>query len=341
AALLAAVLLAVAWGGCGGGGAEPGASKDATLILDFQPNAVHAGIYSALRRGYYADEGVRLHVRQPSDSTDAPKLLRAGRAQFAILDIHDFMIARGKGFDVVAIAPIVQRPLAAVIARDRTAVRTPRDLEGKRVGVTGLPSDDAVLDSVLTASGADLTRIKRVTIGFNAVADLRAGKIDAATAFWNAEGIALERAGVPTREFRVDSYGAPRYPELVLVTTGGLLHRNRSLARAVALATARGYRLALAHPGRSLQDLLRSASGLNRGEQSAQLAALRQSKAFESLASSRSARVGVFEPQPVLRAIQWDVMHGIVRQRRIAPHLHGMFESVCENETAAGKYGCF
>ncbi|MDX6663105.1 MAG: hypothetical protein QOG09_1207, partial [Solirubrobacterales bacterium] len=57
AALLAAVLLAVAWGGCGGGGAEPGASKDATLILDFQPNAVHAGIYSALRRGYYADEG--------------------------------------------------------------------------------------------------------------------------------------------------------------------------------------------------------------------------------------------------------------------------------------------
>ncbi|MDX6633178.1 MAG: hypothetical protein QOG26_1183, partial [Solirubrobacterales bacterium] len=42
AALLAAVLLAVAWGGCGGGGAEPGASKDATLILDFQPNAVHA-----------------------------------------------------------------------------------------------------------------------------------------------------------------------------------------------------------------------------------------------------------------------------------------------------------
>ena len=89
AALLAAVLASAGLAACGGDGAEPGAPKGATLVLDFQPNAVHAGIYSALAQGYYRDAGVDLDVQQPSASTDAPKLLEAGRAQFAILDIHD------------------------------------------------------------------------------------------------------------------------------------------------------------------------------------------------------------------------------------------------------------
>src|SRR5262245_36210177 len=159
-ALLASVVVAA----CGGGGAEPGAPRGATLVLDFQPNAAHAGIYAALARGYYRDAGVNLQVQEPSASTDAPKLLEAGRAQFAILDIHDLAIARERGLDLVGVMPIVQRPLAAVIARDRDTIRSPRDLAGKTVGVTGLPSDDAVLDSVLGAGGLDPSSVHRVTI---------------------------------------------------------------------------------------------------------------------------------------------------------------------------------
>ncbi len=208
-ALLATILASVAVAACGDDGAEPGASKEATLVLDFQPNAVHAGIYGALREGYYRDAGIDLEVREPSASTDAPKLLEAGRAEFAILDIHDLAIARERGVDVVGVLPIVQRPLAAVIAANRDQVRRPRDLEGKTVGVTGLPSDDAVLDSVLEADGASPDSVHRVTIGFQAISALAAGKIDAATAFWNAEGVTLRAMGVPTREFRVDRFGAP------------------------------------------------------------------------------------------------------------------------------------
>ena len=66
-----------------------------------------------------------------------------------MLDINDFGIARRRGAQIVAVAAIVQRPLASVIAIDREAVRTPADLAGKTVGVTGVPSDDAVLDTVL------------------------------------------------------------------------------------------------------------------------------------------------------------------------------------------------
>ena len=110
-ALLAAVLCGLAVAGCGDDGAEPGApSTGATLVLDFQPNAVHSGLYAAAERGLFADEGLDLEIAEPTGTADGAKLLEAGRADFAILDINDFGIARRRGLDVVAVAAIVQRP---------------------------------------------------------------------------------------------------------------------------------------------------------------------------------------------------------------------------------------
>jgi NitT/TauT family transport system substrate-binding protein/putative hydroxymethylpyrimidine transport system substrate-binding protein len=306
AALLAAVVAFAGLGACGDDGAEPGAPEGATLVLDFTPNAAHAGIYAALERGLYRTAGVELGVREPGESSDAPKLLEAGRADFAILDIHDLGIAREAGLDVVGVLPIVQRPLAAVIARADAAVRRPRDLEGRTAGVTGLPSDEAVLDSVVAGDGGDPARVDRVTIGFNAVAALAGGRVDAVTAFWNAEGVALRRQGVPTRVFRVDGYGAPRYPELVLCTSRETLVENDGLVRRVVAATERGYRLVAARPEIGLEALLDANPELDRADQAAQL------RALGDALRPRRWRGGL----PVLLDwLKWDVQHGILDGR--------------------------
>ncbi len=276
AALLAAALLAAALGGCGGGGAEPGAPKGATLVLDFQPNPVHSGIYAAQASGYFKDEGLDLAIREPSSTADSAKLLESGRADFAVMDINDFGIARERELDLIAIAAVVQRPLASVIARDRNEISTPADLAGKTIGVTGVPSDDAVLDSVLRSGGVDPSSVHRVTIGFNAVADLAAGKVDAATAFWNAEGVQLQQLGVPVREFRVDQFGAPRYPELVVAIT----RRSCPIAHRFFAGLSRGYHTLGNDPGSALDDLLSEVNGLDRASQQKQLEALVAAHAF-------------------------------------------------------------
>src|SRR6201992_1510518 len=218
-ALLAAACLLVGVAACGGSGAEPGAPKGATVVLDFVPNAVHTGIYAAQAEGLYKKAGVDLHIQVPGESTDAPKLLAARRPQFAILDIPDLGIADEKGLDLVGLMPIVQEPLAAVLARKDGPVKRPRDMDGHTVGVTGLPSDTAVVESAVAADGGDPKGVDEVTIGFNSVASLAAGKVDAATGFWNDEAVEAQRQGIPLRVFKVDEYGAPRYPELVLTPT--------------------------------------------------------------------------------------------------------------------------
>ncbi len=302
-ALLATVLALVGIAGCGGGGAEPGAPQGATLVLDFVPNAVHSGIYSALAQGYYDEEDVALEVQAPGESTDAPKLLGAGKVEFAILDIHDLGIARERGIDLVGVTPLVQRPLAAVLARADSGVRSPRDLQGREVGVTGLPSDEAVVDSEVEADGGDPAAVDRVTIGFNAVASLAASKLDAATGFWNAEGVALQRQGVPLRIFKVNEFGAPPYPELILTTSQETLESDPELVDAVVAATSRGYGFATGDPETALDDLLAANPELDRAEQQAQMAAL----------------MPILRPRPfdldVLKAwAAWDLQHGLLQE---------------------------
>ena len=245
--ILVFMAVVAALGGCGGGEDESGAPPSVTVGLDFTPNAAHAGIYAAVRTGRDEENGVRIQIRPPAGgSPDSLKLLATRRADIAVLDIHDLGLAIEKGTDVVGVGALVQRPLAAVIARADRDIERPRDLEGHDVGVAGLPSDDAVLRAVVEDDGGDFDQVHRVTIGFGAVANLLAGKVDAATAFWNAEGVVLRERGLKTREFRVDDFGAPRYPEVVLVVRRDTLEDRRDDVAAAVQAIAEGTEDALA-----------------------------------------------------------------------------------------------
>ena len=155
---------------CGGDGAEPGAPQGATLVLDFTAQRgpqrdlrrPGAGLLPRGRRRAGGPRARRLD-RRPEAAGGGPRRVRDPRHPGP----RDRPRARprpGRG------GADRQRPLASVIARADGPVARPRDLEGRSAGVTGLPSDDAVLDSVVAGDGGDPAAVERVTIGFNAVA---------------------------------------------------------------------------------------------------------------------------------------------------------------------------
>jgi ABC-type nitrate/sulfonate/bicarbonate transport system substrate-binding protein len=307
--LIAAALLS----GCGGS-SDPARTSpsSATLVLDFTPNPVHVGIYTALARHFDTASGVRLHVIAPSASTDSIRLLETGRVNFAILDIHDLAIARERGEDVVGILPIVERPLASVIAEP--AITSPRQLMGKTIGISGAPSDTAVLNSIVAGSGGQPKALKTITIGFNAVSDLLAGKVAAATAFWNDEGVTLNRQRPGFHVFRVENYGAPSYPELMVCATAKRLKADPGLARSVVGALVRGYDLALAHPAAGQHALESQVPGLSHSLDTAELAEL--GAAFRG----PEGHFGVLDPAVLRRWAAWEARFGIVRTPAVVAH---------------------
>lgn len=241
--LAAALILAGLASGCGGGGAASGGQV--IVALDFTPNPAHAPLFLAARERFDRKQGVRISIRKPGPGPDTLKLLAAGRADIGVLDINDLGLARERGEDLVGVGALVQRPLAALIAQPW--IRHPRELEGRRVGVSGLPSDPAFLRAVLARDGGDLAKVRQITIGFGAVANMLTRKIAAVPAFWNAEGVELRLHGVPVREFRIDDYGAPRYPEVVLVVTRKTLEQRREAVARAIRAIAAGVRATVAN----------------------------------------------------------------------------------------------
>jgi putative hydroxymethylpyrimidine transport system substrate-binding protein len=301
-ALLTALLAAA----CGAQHSPSSKPRSVSLVLDFTPNAIHTGIYTALQRGYDHDAGIDLHVIVPSASTDAIRLLETGRADFAILDIHDLAIARERGQSIAGILPIVQRPLAAVIAAPR--FRDPAQLQGQTVGVSGDPSDLAVLDSVVRGSGGDPAKVKTITIGFDAVADLLAGRVAAATAFWNDEGVTLHRRQPGFHVFRVDEYGAPSYPELVVCASDAFLRAHPDLAQALVRTLTRGYNAVIRDPQAGARALESQVQGLDPTLVTAELAG--EVPAF----TGPEHRFGVLDVPLLRRWAVWEHRFGIVKQ---------------------------
>jgi ABC-type nitrate/sulfonate/bicarbonate transport system substrate-binding protein len=250
---------------------------------------------------------VRLDVRVPGESSDAVRLLVAGRVDFAVLDIHDLALARAKGRDLVGVMALVERPLASVLAQP--GIRRPSALEGKRVGVTGLPSDDAVLRSVVEGDGGDASRVRKVTIGFSAVRSLLTRRVAGATAFWNVEGLELRARRPGVREFRVDDFGAPAYPELVLTTTRETLDERPTFVSATVRAIRRGYGTTLDDPEGSAGDLVDSVPGTDRAQIGRQLDAI--GPAFEG----PHGRVGELDRRTLEAWSRWEVRFGIVAKR--------------------------
>jgi NitT/TauT family transport system substrate-binding protein/putative hydroxymethylpyrimidine transport system substrate-binding protein len=314
-AAFAALVVALAANGCGDSADDaPAAPRPVTLALDFTPNAVQAPVFTASRLGLDRRHGIRLTIREPGQGPDGVKLVASGRAQLALLDIHDLALARERGVDVVAIGALVGRPLAALLAQP--GVGRPRNLEHKTVGVSGLPSDPAFVKAVMSADGGDARSVKQVVIGFSAVQRLLSGRVDAVPAFWNVEGVALREHGHPVDTFKVEDYGAPPYPEVVLITSRATLAARGEDVRAAVAAIADGIRDARAHPGPAVAQIVRAAGGADPALVRAQLRAvaptwatgLRLNRAVLERWAAWDAKVGIVKRRPdVGRAFVFDL----------------------------------
>jgi putative hydroxymethylpyrimidine transport system substrate-binding protein len=245
----------------------------ATLILDFTPNAVHAGIYRALAAGYYRREHIELQVVTPSATVEPLSLVSAGRAQFGLADGSDVATAIDHGAGEEAVMALVQRPVGGLIALASERLRSPAQLQGRTVGITGVPSDLAVLDTEVRHAGGNPARVHVVTVGFNGAQALLAGRIAAFTGFIPDDGVGLEVEGHPITPFWLDRNGGPEYPGLVAFANRALARSDPALVRDFLAATVRGYEDTLRDPARSLDELLHANPSLPRALTAASLRA--------------------------------------------------------------------
>jgi putative hydroxymethylpyrimidine transport system substrate-binding protein len=236
---------------------EPSGSKRVEFMLDYFPNADHAGIYAAQAGGDFEQAGLDVEIRQPPDPAAPIKQVAAGRADLAISYEPEVLRARDQGLAVVSVAALVQKPLTSIISLPKAKVSKPADLKGKTVGTAGIDYQDAYLQAILTEAGVNPSSVKVRNVGFGFSPALITGKIDAALgAFWNYEGQELKLRGKRPRIIRIDEAGVPTYNELVLVANESALERDADKIRAFIGAISRGTRELRRDPDTAIEGLL-------------------------------------------------------------------------------------
>src|SRR6266852_8064689 len=201
-----------------------------TLTLDWTPNPDHVGFYYAQGSGLFASAGLDVTIRAPSDPTAPLKLVAAGQSDLAVSYEQELFFAAARKLPVVAVAAVVPQPLNSIIAIE-PRIHSLADLDGRTIGITGVPSDYAALDTALASAGLTRKDVKVVSIGYNLLPALLAHRVDAVIGVYrNVEGIQLEQRGLHPTIIPVDRAGVPTYDELVLVANAQRLRTDTAYA---------------------------------------------------------------------------------------------------------------
>lgn len=314
--LLAALVAMVA--GCGEKaeptGSEPPRQEPFTVMLDYVPNADHAGLYAAFDAGLYRQAGLDVKLVAPPDPAAPLRLLAAGKADVAISYTPELLLARDNGEErIVSVGALVQKPLTSLIALPAGGVKTPKDLAGKRVATSGIPYQSAYLKTILQKAGVDPTSVKETNVGFNLTQAMLSKKADATLgSFWNYEGVDLQQRGEDPTILRMEDIGVPTYNELIFVARRqDLDEAGASRLRRFLSATAAGHRLLRKNPQAGVDALLKADKGLEPELQAAAIKATLPVFFPEAQAPEDRAAPTTVAPVPV-KDLPWGWQEPIV-----------------------------
>ncbi len=276
-----------------------------TLGMGFIPNVQFAPFYVAVERGYFAQEGLEVEFDYGMES-DLLKLVGADQMQFVVGSGDQVILAHAQGLPAVYVMAWYRKFPVVVFSLKDKGITTPKDLEGKTVGIPGLYGASYVAWKALVyAGGLDESKVTLEPIGYTQAAAVSQGQVDAALDYSVSGPIQLSLAGQEVNVIYVSDY--IDLPSNGLITNEKTIAQRPELVQGVVRAALRGLRDTLDDPDAAFDICLKfvpEAGGENAAANRAVLA--------EAINLWRADTLGVSDPAAWQAAVRFMEEMGMV-----------------------------
>jgi ABC-type nitrate/sulfonate/bicarbonate transport system substrate-binding protein len=237
------------------------------VLLDWTPNTNHTGLFAALEKGWFAEEGLEVSITQPPED-EALVLLASGKAEFAVTFQESMGPAVAKerdAFPVIAVAAIINRNTSGIMSLKESGIQRPADLAGKRFASWETPFVTAVVRGIVANDGGDFSSVRMIPNSATDAFSALQTDVDAIWIYYAWDGIAAEINGVEINYLDLGKIdGRLDFYTPVLAANTAWVSANPQTAKKFMNAVSRGYNFAAESPVEAAEILLKHAPELDR-----------------------------------------------------------------------------
>lgn len=231
------------------------AEKNLTLMLDWFPNVDHLPIYVANEKGYFSEQGIKVSIISPSETSDGLKLAASGSVDLAVSYQPQTLMAADQGLPVKIVAPLVVHPLTTLLFLEGKGIKTPQDLSHKKIGYTVPGLMDVMLDAFAAIN--HIQDYTPINVGFTILPALVSHQVDAVMGpFKTYETVSMEQHGIKAGFFELEKWGIPDYEELIFVCSPKTLEEKPAALKGFVKALEKAFAYTVIHPEDALATYL-------------------------------------------------------------------------------------
>lgn len=211
-------------------------SRQAHLLLDWQPNPNHIPLFVGKELGFFRDVGIEFTILKAQEVSSGLHLASLGSVDYVVTYQHSFVKAKQLGLPLVPCGILIESPLEGLLFIQDGTIETPKDLSGKRLGYA-VNATRQRMEALLQIN--QITPQHLYNCHFDLVGMMASGQVDVLFgAYATIEGAQLEQLGWKVGHFPLDTLGFPTFYELIVVAKEPHPRFGEALAQSIAWCQA-------------------------------------------------------------------------------------------------------
>jgi len=224
------------------------AADKVSYRLKWLYNASVIGDIYAVDRGFFAEKGLKVAVKEGGPERDAIRELELGHAQFGVASADQVIRAYEKGSPLVVIAQLFQvNPLHWIYRTKHFRIERLEDLKGKKLGITYGGNDENIMRTLLAKAGISDDEVNLFSVRYD-FTPFYQKKVDVWPCYLNSQGVILKaklnKEGEAVAFFNPADFGV-KFVANSVVTSARIMEKQPDMVKRFVEALSRGWRTSL------------------------------------------------------------------------------------------------